>query len=60
MVNACHIDPWVEADTWRFLRVIFITEELQLINTTFMYWLQKKCNKEENNKTGNLEEHFAE
>lgn len=36
MVDTSHVDPWMEPDGWGFLRVIFVTEELQLIDPTFM------------------------
>ena len=38
-IHTSHADPSMEAHTWRFLWVIFVAEELQLINAAFMYAL---------------------
>lgn len=42
MVDASHVDPRMETNAWWLLRVIFVTEKLQLINATFMYRLKQK------------------
>lgn len=43
-MHASHVDPCVEANTWGFLWIILVTEELQLIDSTFMYTLiQNQC-----------------
>jgi len=42
MVDTSHVDTRMEPNSRRFLRVIFVTEELQLINPTLMYSLHKQ------------------
>lgn len=42
VVDTSHVNTWMESDSWRFLRVIFVTKELQLINSTFMNSLWHK------------------
>lgn len=32
MINTCHVYPRVEANDRRLIRIIFVTEELQLVN----------------------------
>lgn len=37
MVNTSHIDSWMKPNTWGLFWVIFVTKQLQLINSAFMY-----------------------
>jgi len=39
-IDTSHVDPCVEANARGLLRIIFVTEELQLINAAFMYSLK--------------------
>lgn len=44
MVNTSHVNPLIKTNTGWLLWVIFITEQLQLIDPTFMYSLEKRKN----------------